>query len=496
MEFMMKIRKALLLVPPAHCMKENRDINPLPPMGLGYIASILDRMGIEVKIFDCLMLGWNREQEIDQTFIRVGLSEDRIRQELRDYDPDLVGMTCQFSRQNELYHSVFGLIKESIPQTILVAGGPHVTVCPGEVLSNPHCDYIVLGEGEESIQKLIQTIETGGDFNTLDGIGWKQNGHPIIREKTEWIKDLDSIPSPAYHLMNLANYFGLERSHGIRHKERFMPVVTTRGCPAKCTFCSANQVWSYKYRMRSVDNVIEEMRVLRDRYDIDEIMFEDDNVTANPRRAKELFRRMIDEQFNFTWDTPNGVGVWSIDPEMIDLMKASGCVRINFPVESGSQRILKEIIKKPIKLEKIKQLIDYCRSIHLDYNMFLVIGMPGETIKDIRQSFRFAAECGCYQPHISVATPYPGTELFEKCKKENLFSRPFTFNNLFIRSYMIETDEFNAQTLQKTVKQGKNYLLVRKYLSKPTKFGPLVGKMIRHPFRYLSLIYNLFIKKK
>ena len=111
--------------------------------------------------------------------------------------------------------------------------------------------------------------------------------------------------------------------------------------------------------MRSVENVIEEMRLLKDQYGIEEVMFEDDNVTADAKRAKLLFSRMIEESLDFVWDTPNGVGVWSMDEEMIDLMKKSGCIKLNFPVESGSQRVLKEIIKKPLNLEKVKRLLKY-----------------------------------------------------------------------------------------------------------------------------------------
>ena len=122
--------------------------------------------------------------------------------------------------------------------------------------------------------------------------------------------DLDSIPFPAYHLMELDKYFGLDTSHGMRHRTRFSPIITSRGCPAKCTFCSANRVWGDNYRLRSVDNVIEEMRILKHEYNIEELMFEDDNVTANPERAKALFSRMIEEEFHFAWDTPNGVGIW------------------------------------------------------------------------------------------------------------------------------------------------------------------------------------------
>lgn len=193
----------------------------------------------------------------------------------------------------------------------------------------------------------------------------------------------------------------------MRHKKRFSPIITSRGCPAKCTFCSAYKVWGNRYRLRSVDNVIEEMRLLRDRYGVEELMFEDDNVTANPKRAKELFSRMIEEGFNFIWDTPNGVGVWSMDEEMLDLMKQSGCIKLNFPVESGSQYVLSNIIQKPLKLKKVVKLTEYCRKISLDYGMFLVIGMPGENLKICGNPSGLPRIAGVIRPTFQWQHPIP-----------------------------------------------------------------------------------------
>lgn len=209
------------------------------------------------------------------------------------------------------------------------------------------------------------------------------------------------------------------------------------------------------------------MKLLYTEYGVEEIMFEDDNVTANPKRAKNLFLRMIEEGFEFVWDTPNGVGAWSIDEEMLDLMKKSGCIMINFPVESGSQRVLSDIIKKPLDLAKVKRLIKYCKTIGLDYGMFLVIGMPGEKIEDMWQSFHFAAECGCYNPHISVATPYAGTELHDVCIKNSYIDPDFDFSDLFIRSFCITTEDWNGDDLKRILKNGRRYLLKAKYRKYP-----------------------------
>lgn len=475
-----KIKKVLLIAPPAYTFKSQRDVNPLPPMGLGYLASVVENMGVEVKIVDCLVRGWNHEEEINDKIIRVGLSGNEIESLVGNFDPDVVGINCQFSRQYKIYHRMFSLVKRVKPVCITIAGGAHVTVCPEEVLNDSNCDFIIEGEAEESFREFLLAISQGNDISQVDGLGWKANGRLFFNKKQKWISDLDSIPFPAYHLMDLDRYFGLEASHGLRHRNKYCPIITSRGCPAKCTFCSAYRVWGKKYRLRSADNVLEEMKLLKDQYGVEELMFEDDNITANPKRAMELFSRMIEEGFNFIWDTPNGVGVWSINEKMLKVIQQSGCVKLNFPVESGSQHVLNNIIKKPLKLTKVKKLIECCKKINLDYGMFVVIGMPGESIENMWESFRFAAECGCYAPHISVATPYPGTKLFDECIQKGYFSRKFTLDDLFIRSFLIRTPDWNEYDLKKTLLKGHMYLHLRNMLSNPVSgFKRLIGKLKR-----------------
>jgi len=484
----MKINKILLIAPPAYTFKSGRDISPLPPMGLGYLASVVKKMGIEVKILDCLMLGWDHEERVDKRLVRVGLSNMDITRHIKEFDPDLVGINCQFSRQYKIHHDILSLIKRVKPACITVAGGAHVTVCPEEVLSDPSCDYILLGEAEESFKDLILNLNQGVDIASVDGLGWKSNGNINMNEKKKWVMDLDSIPFPAYDIMDIERYFGLGTSHGPRYQERFCPVITSRGCPAKCTFCSALKVWGNKFRARSVDNVIEEMRLLKSRYGIGELMFEDDNVTANPNRAKELFLRMAKENFNFVWDTPNGVGVWSMDEEMIDLMKLSGCIKLNFPVESGSQDILNTVIKKPLNLNKVKKLIKHCQEIGLDYGMFLVIGLPGEKISDMWQSFRFAVDCGAYNPHVSVATPYPGTELFMTCKEKGYFAREFKLDDLFITSFSIRTPDWNENDVRNMLFRGRLYIRWKNFLRQPVY---KIKRLVRHPVASIKNIFKI-----
>lgn len=475
------IEKVLLLFPPAKSTKDPRDVNPLPPLGIGYIASVLEDNGQKVKIVDALMDGWEQEVEVANDLIRIGLSYKEISAIIEEFKPDVVGVSCLFSRQYDIYHDMFKLIKDVNKDITVIAGGPHVTVMPEEVFADENCDFVFMGEAELAMKEFINKYNNEESFKDIDGFGWKENGSLKINRKENFVKNLDELPFPAYHLINIEKYFGLTSSHGTRHKKRFSAIMTSRGCPAKCTFCSAKQVWGKIYRYRSVDNVIEEMKMLKEKYGIEELMFEDDNVTANPKRAKEIFRRMIDEKLNFIWDTPNGVGIWSVDKEMIDLMVESGCVNLNFPVESGSQRVLKEVIRKPLDLEKAAELMKYCRKINLHYNMFLVMGMPGETLDEMWESIKYSAKNKVYIPHISIATPYPGTELFDKCLEKNYFSKPFELDHLFIRSYLIETEDWTAEDIQKMLIKSQIYLALKALLVPRYFFNFIYNNLIKNP---------------
>lgn len=482
----MPIKRVMLIIPPAYTAAERNEVNPLPPLGLGYLAATLTQRNIHVNILDCLLEGWEERVEVAPGKLRVGLTYPQIMDRIRSFNPDVVGLNCQFSRNHVIYHQLFSLVKKATPRCLVLAGGAHATVCPDDLLSHPDCDFILMGEAEESLGQLVETIDASRSeeqLTQIDGLGYRVAGKPmVINPKVNWIKDLDSLPFPDYDTIGLEKYFGLAASHGLRHLSKFSPIITSRGCPAKCTFCTAHQVWGRKYRTRSVGNVIQEMRLLRDKYGVEELMFEDDNLTANAARAKSLFKEMIKEGFGFTWDTPNGVAAWTLDNETLELMKASGCININFPVESGSARVLKEVIKKPLKLGKIKNLCSHCREIDLAYGMFLVIGMPGETLKEIWQSIKFAADCQCYSPHISIATPYPGSELWQVCEKNNYWKSEFNLDDLFIRSFMIQTEEWKAEDLKKILFRAYLYLRWR--------------LLIRHPISFIKWLYQVLFKKK
>jgi magnesium-protoporphyrin IX monomethyl ester (oxidative) cyclase len=493
---MHRIKKVLLFIPPAVTFKDRIDINPLPPLGLGYLAAALEEKGIAVKVVDALMEGWNSRISVSQDLIRIGLPFENIEAIINDYKPDIVGVNNLFTKQRKCAHKIYEIAKKIRADTVTVAGGAHPSVMPELVLADENVDYVVLGEGEKSLLDLIACIEGYGNIPSLDGIGYKEKGVVKVIPKRKFITDLDALPFPAWHLLNMEKYFGLTSSHGERRRKKFAPVITSRGCPAQCTFCSAYAVWGRGFRARSPENVLDELKHLKTRYGIEEILFEDDNLTLNPARAGEIFDGMQRDALELTWDTPNGVAAWTLNEGLIDKMKASGCHSINFAVESGNQNVLDTIIKKPLDLKKVSPLVRYAKKIGLHVGIFLVVGMPYETEEQIWESFRFSASLGVYTPHISIATPYPGSELFKMCKEKGFLRPDFSLDDLYIRSFAIATGVMSNTRLKEILAAAERFLLLTFLKKDPLGLIALsLARLMKDPVYFFKKIITFILRK-
>lgn len=463
-----------MITPPAFTFKEAVDINPMPVLGPAYLAAVLEKSGIEVKIFDSLIEGWQNRQEIDDRLIRIGATFTDIEKVIRDFGPDLVGVSNLFSRQRANAHKIYEITKKIDPAIITVAGGAHPSAMPEAVMEDTNVDFVVIGEGEETLRGLIDVLGGRGQPQELDGVAFRSNGILRVAPKKSFIQDLDSLPFPSRHLLNMEKYFGLESSHGKRRYRRFTPIVTSRGCPAGCVFCSAHCVWGRKYRSRSVENILRELRLLKERYAIKELLIEDDNVTLDIGRANKLFDAMIEEKLDFAWDTPNGVAAFALTNDLVKKMKDAGCYKLNIAVESGCQRVLSNIIKKPLRLENVQALIKYARKIGLDTGIFLILGIPGEKIEEMKESFRFAQRLGVYDPFVSIATPYPGSELYRICREKGYIAGDYDLDNLFITSFSISTQDWKGEEVKGIFDSG--YLFLKRYF------------YLRHPLLCLKYI--------
>ena len=492
------IKKVLLIQPPAYTNNQRSDMNPNPPLGIAYIAAVLEKAGYEVSILDAFIEGWDRSERITPEKLLVGISFDEIRLRIEKLNPDLVGITSMFTSQRKNVHQIAKIVKEISINIPVIVGGAHPSAATSSVIQDKNIDFAVLGEGENSILPLFDAIENNLDFSKLNGIAYlDDNSDEIIIDKSEQIEDLDTIPFPARHLLPMDKYFEAGIRHGGENKgEKALSMISSRGCQYKCNFCTAFVVFTRRPRMRSAQNVIEEIKQLISVYGIDEIWFEDDQHLAKRNRTIELLDAL--KEFNLEWDTPNGISPWLLTEEIIKKMSESGCYRVNLAIESGVQEVLDDIINKPVNLSKIQDLIVLIKKYNMSYETFLVLGNISrdkvETLDQIKQSFKFMRKIKVI-PHVSLLTAYPGSPVLEIAEEKGYLIENFSWDDLVINTSQLTTEEWTPEELIKLVQKEQIKTKLSVYLSEKNGRIHLLKVIVNKLLSYVKIKSNLLTYK-
>ncbi|UCE66779.1 MAG: cobalamin-dependent protein [Candidatus Zixiibacteriota bacterium] len=420
-------------------------------MGLAYLGTAVKKAGFDVVALDSA--AESPAREIEHNLLRFGLDENELRERIAAVKPDIVGIGCFFSSRFPAVLETARAVKEIDKRIITVTGGIHPSLMPGEVCSHPEIDFVVIGEGERIFVDLLNAISDGRDFDNIEGLAYKINGDIKITRRREYIEDLDSLGFPAWELFDMEKYLGIGEGRWDLGGGRYAPVVTSRSCPFRCTFCSIHHVMGPKYRAHSPDYVVDMIGTLVKKYDVDEISFEDDNLTYDNDRFVSICKGIVERGINIKWNTPNGVHVGSLDRNSIEWAKRSGCDSLNLAVESGDEFIRNKVIKKGLSSESIYAVAEACREMGIKTNAYFVIGMPGETEESINKSRKLLSDLRFNNVSIFVATPMPGTKLYDECiargylDKESYETDFVNYRAAIFTQPSIETPEFDRKKI-------------------------------------------------
>lgn len=357
----------------------------LLPAGLLSLDAVLRQAGHQATLANLSGLGWQR-----------------VRQLLKRLRPRVVGIS-QFTHNRAESLRLARLAKELDPGCFVVLGGPHATHAWSELLAGHPClDAVVLGEGEATLVELLGTLSAGKALAAVAGIAYREGDRPVAGAPRPPVGDLDLLPVA-----------GTEtgESIGVDYRRQLEFVITSRGCPASCLFCSSPLFWGRGVRFRSPGSVVREIRLLKERYGLIYFSFRDDTFTADRARVLEICRLLEEEQLHVLWNCQSRVT--AVDEEMLAAMKRAGCECIQFGVESGSTAMLKALGKRilPADVERAAAAV---RRVGINLSVYLITGIPGEGEDDLQQSVRLIGRIRPQDGQVSPLVYYPGTQLFAK----------------------------------------------------------------------------------
>ena len=414
---MKKTKSVLLINPPQYVYSGGHGFNVYHPVALCYLAAAIKGI-CDVEIFDALLEQTKPIGNVKGFKIWAGATPDEISRKVSSREFSLVGISAQFSSQLDVALYTARIIRESLQKTTIVIGGAAATVHAGEILTKePVVDIVVLGEGELPLKCLVNgNIDRKRLYDIPNIVFRNDDGVQVFTSVKAPLRDLDSLGSLPYELLDMSRYLKNPNLYKNRSSlaKRSISIVTSRGCPYKCCFCSIHIHMTRKYRTHSSSYVIRNIVELIDQYGIYRYHIEDDNLSLDRKRYKDIMQGMIELNTNIEWDTPNSMMSSSLDERLLDLSKMAGCRSLYISIESGSPRVIKEIIKKPINLKKVDRLVRQAQTIDIPLSAYYVIGFPGETIDEINSTINLALEYYSkynVTPYMLMATPLPGTKL-------------------------------------------------------------------------------------
>lgn len=375
------------------------------------------------------------------------LSEEAFETRLREDCFDVVGVSVMMDQFAVAGHKAVAAARRALPRAVTIMGGVYPTVCAEDALRDENLDFALCGEGEVELRNFLLHLWEGSAF-PQKGISFRKPDGTVSVSRSDLIRPLDALPIPAYDLVDFHRYTMNAPRKSVDGPVclPYAHILTSRGCPQGCCFCQVKHISGNRFRPRSPENILQEIAWLRDKWGVRSLIFDDDNIVTQRSRAVKLFTGMIERGLNLPWKAI-AMAVFKLDEELIDLMARSGCRYFSVAIESGSPRILKEIIHKPIDHEYARRMIAYARSRGIFVAANFIIGFPTETWAEVRQTIQMAEKLEVDYAKIFSAIPLRHTALWDLCERTHSFKPGFSVEKISWNEGQIVSPHFDPREL-------------------------------------------------
>lgn len=471
---MQAVQNVLLINPPGKCFVRKIDGSIVerkhcqPPLGLAYLGATCLKAGYDVEILDILAEGYDNER-LTEHFIVYGLEIDDVLARVGSIKPDIIGFSILFSHLASECYEIIRRIRSEYPDIVICVGGHHPSAMPEKVLENQDIDYVLTGECDHTFPAFLDALNGRGSFDEIRGLYYRDDGRvrscmQLVRPAKEGStykyfyrkdgpnpRELEALPYPAWHLLDMHRYWKTQVRMGGGNvmRDRYFPMVASRGCPHTCFYCTSPLMGGYKgYRKRTVEDVIAEIRWLKDTYDVEEIQFLDDNFSISVPRVKELLRGLAKNFPDIVFSVPAGTEVNALDDEVIELMAKANFYRVLLAIEAGDQTIQDTMIDKRVDLGRAPAVIKKCKEVGLEVRGYFMLGFPNEKRSQILHTAEFATSLDLDDFALSVVSPLPGTPLYDQCLSEGLLTEDFDINDVRYSVSNIKLPDISADELE------------------------------------------------
>tara|TARA_Y100000310_G_scaffold344957_1_gene460774 strand:- start:2120 stop:3712 length:1593 start_codon:yes stop_codon:yes gene_type:complete len=452
---MQKKKPRIVLINPRVIGAERQVRKAQPPLGIAYLAGVLREKGYdEILLIDAVVEDYDNVTHLDDNsgFIKFGLSDEKMVERIKDFNADIIGISIVFSAHAECACSLADKIKESFPEMPIVIGGNHSSYEYKNIMTNfSSVDFIIIGEGEYVFPEFMEKYFNNQDLTKIPGLVWREGSEIHSNPKAPFIDDLDNLPLPAWDLYPMEKYFEIGMPHNPFVKSgRVGTIMTSRGCPFSCYFCTSANYTGRKFRVFPGEKIVEMVQYMVDKFKIKELQFIDDNFTIDYKRAMEILESI--KHFNLRITFPNAIRAdLPTNPEyrfeMFKTFKRCGCDQIAISIEHGDQEFLTKVIGKALNLNVALETCKLAQKAGLLVHANFMMGFPFETEELRKATEKYAQKLEADSYSISLATPLPGTKMWDVVEKNDLFMDKFDENRIVYARVNIKPHDISPKEL-------------------------------------------------